>query len=168
MWRLAKMSMLLTGGFFIGQIAILSAGRAAYSDPFAPYAAIMPGQPSSNLEQYACKPSNDEETTALCSFTLKDGRFDAASVLYDHVIKRVGFHARRGGLTMGDLMQCWGKPNSVRPDFSASSVGLLNVGWGKQHYAVIDAAHHGARLSDYFLPIYAVSIETPSQPCRSG
>ena len=168
MWRLAKICVLLTGGLFVSQVAILSAGRTAYRDPFAPYAAIMPGQPSSNLDQYSCNIIYDNTSIVFCSFSLKEGRFHSATVLYDKVIRKVGFHVRPDDLAMGDLMECWGKPSGVTPDFSAYSMGLLDVHWGNPQYAAIDAAYHGARLSDYFLPISSVSIEEQWRSCRGA
>jgi hypothetical protein len=147
-------------------------GRLTYQDPFAPYQAIMPGEPSSALERYSCKPWADETTSTrpvFCQIIPNAGPFDVVFIDYEYngVIRQIGFSVQRNRLNLGDLLACWGKPTSFEPEDSDFEMGNIDMHWGKRVYAVFDGIRYGARLN-YFVPIEYVSIEGAGVTCSSS
>lgn len=173
MRTLVRLTILLTTLFFVGQVALTTVGKfSLYPDPFVQYRAIMPGQPSNTLQRYPCRwrpQSGNGEQLAYCQFAPEIGPFSIVTVEYDDVIRRIGFVVRPGRLYLGDLMQCWGHPTGVEPDASHFAEGLIDIYWGKQTYAQIEASqsHYRARLA-YFVAISAVTIGGENTTCGSG
>ncbi|MHB8625804.1 MAG: hypothetical protein ACYDBJ_01555 [Aggregatilineales bacterium] len=167
MWRIVLICVGLVGILSVIEIVVLAGSRRAYDDPFAPYAAIMPGQPSAALEQYPCNIYIDDASTAHCTFALTDGPFDSVHVVYDEVIKWIDFTIHPGSLHLGDLIQCWGKLNSVMPNTAQFRRGFVDVNWDQQRYAAVVAGRYDTR-PNFLLAIRDVSIAGQWQPCRSS
>src|SRR5258708_20881982 len=156
MWRLMMICVRLTTICCVAEGVVVALSRSSYHDPFALYAAIMPGQPSDNLEHYPCTTYRVDASTMHCTFALKEGAFDSVNVVYDHAIRWIAFTVRPDSLYLGDLILCWGKPTSVtadEPDVSRFETGLIVIQWGRQFSAVIDTARFGHSSPLYrFLP----------------
>lgn len=166
--RLIMICVGLTGIFFAAGAVALAGSRQAYHDPFAPYEAIMPGQPSEMLKAYPCNIYRDDVATQHCTFSLKEGPFDSVHVIFDHdAIKWIGFNVRQGSLHLSDLVLCWGKPASVKQNFPDDFTEWAEVHWSKQGYVVIAADWRDAHPG-YHLPIYYISKTDKWQPCRSS
>jgi hypothetical protein len=172
MRRLVMISIFLITTLSTLEIVARAVGRLIYQDPFAPYQAIMPGEPSSALEHYPCQRREGGMTgtqTTFCTFIPGEGPFDFVTIEYEYngVIKQIGFSVQRNRLYLGDLLPCWGKPISLEPEGSDFEKGYIDMHWGKHVYAGFDTLHYGSRLS-YRLPIEYVSIEGGKVTCSSG
>src|SRR5690348_2535700 len=84
MWRVMMIGLRLTVILCVAEGVMLAGSWQVPYDPFAPYEAIMPGQPSDALEHYPCNIYRDDASTIYCTFTLKEGPFNSVSVQYDH------------------------------------------------------------------------------------
>ena len=87
---------------------LLSTGQPL--DPFAPYEAIMPGQPSAELSRFRCVIEKDSQGTNICRIHFDGGIFSDV-ILFSSTedrITEVTFMAN--GLRIGDLVDYWGYP----------------------------------------------------------
>jgi hypothetical protein len=166
MWRMLKTRVWLIIVLSLVAGTVLAGTRQPLYDPFAAYEAIMPGQPSANLEKYPCDIYGDD-TSTVCTFSLKEGSFASVAIGYDHAIKWISFAVRSGKLYLSDLILCWGKPTSVVPDYSLHETRWRYLRWGKPPSATIIASQNDADLG-YLLPIYYVSISGEWKSCTSG
>jgi hypothetical protein len=146
---------------FAVQLTILGGTRlvyaGGYSDPFAPYEAIMPGQPTRALESYRCQfeRAYELETEAtICRIYPDNSIFSQVSVLFHgDRIWQVVFKPE--GLSFGYLVQRWGSPD----DIAASNRHSINLIWDNSVYAVLSSIDTGKRVN-YLLPVYdAIIVE---------
>jgi hypothetical protein len=165
MWRMLITRVWLTIILSLVAGAVLAGTRQALHNPFAAYEAIMPGQPSANLENYPCNTYGDD-TSTVCTFSLKEGSFRSVAVGYDHTIKWISFTVRSGRLYLSDLILCWGRPTGVVPSNRLYEIGRTDLHWGMQRFANFIADQNDTRLS-YLLPIYYVSIAGEWKSCHS-
>lgn len=131
-----------------------------YPDPFAPYAAIMPGQPSAVLSHYPCHFEKQLERSfepILCRIRPKDGVFsEVVAHFQNDRIWQVEFKPE--GLRVGDLVLHWGIP-----DLGQDDGGLIYIRWhGGTVYAVVSPDSQ-KRQYNYLLPVYSI-ILTQDEP----
>ncbi|MEO8392985.1 MAG: hypothetical protein ABI700_08325 [Chloroflexota bacterium] len=146
---------------FVGDFTVIGIAGLTYADPFAPYAAIMPGQRVESVKVFACQLSTGMShgiEIGYCHFEPDGGNFAQVTVLAaDGMITRTGFFVRSNSLVLGDLVLCWGKPIHVFMNFS-EVIPPLNVYWENQTYAHIEPRQPNMQLS-YFAPVADLTIE---------
>jgi VCBS repeat-containing protein len=84
-----------------------------YPDPFAAYDAIMPGQPSVALSDYACHTQYTPDTASqtICHIRSEDDLFRLVTVtVEDNTIRQLSFYIR--GLQVVDVIRHWGPPTT--------------------------------------------------------
>lgn len=129
MSQLAMVGIRLILMLFVSEAAVLVGTRIIYTgevqDPLAPYAAIMPGQPVENLEQYSCNwyaQYYEDGTRGGCRTTWEDDPSSSVSVSVDQLtIESLTFDV--SGFTVGDLTRLWGRP------VIGNYRGLYSVRW---------------------------------------
>jgi len=168
MGLILRLGMLFIVAFFAAGIAGLSRTRSSYSDPFAPYTAIMPGQSFDGVSNYPCQlhvsTSNGIEQ-GFCQFDSTDGIFGRITVVEaDHIITRLAFTMQSNHLRLGDLVLRWGKYDRDQSKPLADDATLVNVHWGNRIFAAVIT--EGKALSN-FLPISYLSLENKELPCNS-
>lgn len=104
-------------------------------DPFAPYDAIMPGQPMTAVARHSCSvsflPPEIAYRVFYCHIHPRNGPFLAVSVVgQDDTIRALSFRVQ--GLRVGDLVQRWGRPNVVQ---KRKRYYLMR--WGEDIYATV-------------------------------
>lgn len=109
-------STLLMVGFSIVVWAVLSVESlidpGGNPDPFAPYSALLPGQPSTVLDQYPCSQEH-LPYLFICHVGLESPNFDSILVTTgDGKIMRVEFVVKK--LQVVDLVHRWGQPDWVQ------------------------------------------------------
>jgi hypothetical protein len=129
---------------------LLPLGRAAQpSNPFASYAAILPGQPRQAVieQQFSCPLSNLAHTQQdyeqarqreYCTRAPAVGPFSFVAVTMSNgVVSRVEFSLREAALTVGDLALLWGRPDKAlyrqSINLEWSNVGVTASGWAESH-----------------------------------
>ncbi len=145
---------LLTPALFVVELTVLGgtglANTRGYPDPFAPYEAIMPGQPTTALEHYPCQFERVyamETEPTVCRLRLNERIFDEVIVqFYGDKIWQVVFKPE--GLHFGELVQRWGFP-----DIDAIYPHSVYMHWGETVYATISPIDT-RRRSSYLLPVY--------------
>ena len=154
MWRQAVLSVFLPLLLIIIALEMSLLGgmqlvfAREYLDPFAPFEAIMPGQPSGALSQYSCRIEQTPkliDDLSICRIYPGEGPFYQIVVVFDHRILRIVFKTER--LRVGDLIQRWG-----RPDVTRNGRGDFYIEWHKALYAVAAPLSFRGRFS-YLLPV---------------
>jgi hypothetical protein len=114
MLKIISMPLLVTLGLFGAMVGVLAGTiliyPGGYPDPFAPYDAIMPGQPIAALDDYSwCDPKHRSlayNSITICPpFEIVVAKFDSDT------IQSVWFHTET--LQVVDLVRHWGTPDSV-------------------------------------------------------
>lgn len=99
----------------VGGMRLISAGD--YSDPFAPYEAMMPGQPAQIPA--TCSPHLIYGASALEAICFTDcdecAIGSAIAAIYEGRIRDVWFYADK--LYVGDVVQHWGWPDRIVKDY---------------------------------------------------
>ena len=129
MWQLAMMGIRLILVLFVSQSAVLIGTRLIYTgevrDPLAPYAAILPGQPIRNLEQFSCNwyaQYFHEGSIGVCQLNPGEDRVVSVSVSVANLaVYSLTFDV--SGYTVGDLTRLWGRP------VIGNYRGLYSVRW---------------------------------------
>jgi len=148
----------LTPALFAVELTVLGGMRLAntgeYPDPFAPYEAIMPGQPVAALEQYPCqfeKALDREPEPSFCRIRPGEGVFSEVIVLfYNDKIWQVVFKTEV--LRVGDLVQRWGYP-----DFNDDN----GVYFSLQGHGAMDAVialRNPMRRFNFLLPVSSLVL----------
>ena len=125
-------------------------------DPFTPYEAIMPGQPSAALGQYPChfeKGLDRDSEPTLCRIRPEGGIFSEVIALFQDAdrIRQVTFKPE--ALHVGDLIQRWGFPD-IRDD----NREFVYLRWRRGVvYAVVSPDTQARRFS-YWLPVYSIIL----------
>ena len=164
MWLLLKICVALTAVLFIAQAALFGEEKRTPRDPLAPYLNLMPGQSADLLKDFCQLHAGVKRGVeqGFCDFDAEDGIFGRVTVVEsEHRITQLTLMVQPNRLTLGDLLLCWGKPRSVSHDYSETSPAY-NLYWDNQFTAHITPAYY--RETDYFLPIFYLSIEYGSIP----
>jgi hypothetical protein len=151
---------LLTPALFVVELTVFAGTRLVHtggdSDPFAPYEAIMPGQPTTALEQYPCqfeRASELDTDATVCRIRPGEGIFSQVIVLFHgDRIWQVVF--KMEGLRVGDLVQRWGYP-----DFNENQRGFLSLRGHGEMDAII-ALRNPLRRFHYLFPLDWIVVET--------
>lgn len=159
MSRLARIGFRLMFVLFVSQTVGVIGTRLAYmedeSDPLAPYAAIMPGQPVENLAPFSCSWQIDDlegSGMGVCQTNSDDGHFSSLDVGDDNLaIQSLMFSVT--GLSIGDLAGYWGHPTVV--DYGGV---YYHARWQRGSYQITANMRRNEGFS-YWLPVYAVFIE---------
>lgn len=159
MWRLTRVGVRLICVLFVSQAAVLMGvklvGTGNDSDPLAPYAAILPGQPAEALENYSCNWFSEyfqRGMIGVCRSSLEDDRFASVNISVDALtITSLLFHV--SDLSVGDLARYWGRPVVI--DYGQT---YLYARWQRSGYQVT-ANMLPSRHFSYWLPVYVLSIE---------
>lgn len=156
MSRLAMVSVRLIFVLFVSQTAGVVGTKLAYmgvdSDPLAPYAAIMPGQPVEALENYSCNWYTEFFQTGsigVCRSNSEDDHFSSVNVSVDDLtIQSLVFPV--SGPTIGDLARYWGRP--VIGNYG----GFYSARWYRGDYVVTAPLR---RRFSYWLPVRYLIVE---------
>ncbi len=156
MRKIAAIFVVITLVLLMSQVVVLGAAKLVYpdgyTDPFVPYEAIMPGQPSDvfreYLYEYSCRFSNADSNTLDCLIDSGDGTFSSVIIqFYNHTIREVNFIADR--LYVIELVGRWGYPTVI-----ARHDDFFYLRWGSHVRAFVVLAQ---RFS-YRLPVLSVAI----------
>lgn len=127
-----------------------------FSNPFAEYAEILPGQPRSAVIalQFSC---NDTYVPVYCTHAPATGDFSlVTATLSGDVVKRVDFMVRNGALVVGELPLAWGRPHVQVYGQS------VNLEW--PDIGMRAGGHAQNRRFSYFVPLFRLSISASQIP----
>jgi hypothetical protein len=122
MLKMISLPLLVTLGLFGAMVGVL-AGTAltfpdGYPDPFAPYAAFVPGQPLPRFDPSMCEVQNDRDrplNILVCFLYPKDGHFSWIRIrACKGVIQDVIFKA--DNLQVVDVLNHWKESHSAESD----------------------------------------------------
>ena len=160
-----RLCALLMTVLFGVEVMALDAARAKPRDIFAPYLAIMPGQPAEALQDYPCIPQAEMSRggTDFCQFEPGDGVFSQITVIKSsRLIIQTGFVVVPNSLSLGDAILCWGKPSHQKEETPRTEVSL-SLYWDNQIRARVRPDIDLAYM-DYFAPITYLSVEHVWKP----
>jgi hypothetical protein len=158
MGQLAMVGVRLICVLFMSQAAVLVGTKLVHtvddSDPLAPYAAIMPGQPVENLAHFSCNwQIEDFEGSGIgvCQQYLDEAPFSFVSIsIRNATIQDTTF--RVDGLYAGDLARHWGRPTT---EFSGGE--FFYARWYRGAYTITARLGDGRRFS-YRLPVRYIYV----------
>jgi hypothetical protein len=167
-----KLCVLLTTILFGGVMAALGASSLAYHDPFAPYAAIMPGESAdAAMKDHPCQwiggMFNGAEQ-GFCQFQVVDSVFSQVTVIKsNYQILHLAFAVQPNRMRLGDLMLCWGKPNDFGLGIPESTGLIVDARWRNGVRANVVRAQYRGR-QDHFLSVDYLVLEQEVSSCVSG
>ncbi len=155
----------------VGGIGALALERLMYHDPFAVYAAIMPGHSVDALEDYPCRFRATKRASVVlgyCQFEPEYGLLSEVTLTIrnDVIAQTTAFDIPANTLRLGDLILCWGKPTAMVYAPSGESP-ILDLYWKEKLHVQVTPGRYDRGLS-YFLTVDYLSLSGQWQPCGTG
>jgi hypothetical protein len=168
MRRLLRAGVLLLLVLFAANFTALEAARSAFHDLFAPYAALLSGQPIDTATTDSCRflaPPGSATMLGSCQFSEQFGIFQQAtlSVRRQVITELTAFNTQVNTLYLGDLIVCWGKPITI-VNSEPSGEYMVDLYWSDKRHVQISGAHIG-RTPNYFLPVRSITINAMLPAC---
>lgn len=167
MGRLFRAILVLTGVMCIGAQALVGVAQLSSRDFLAAYRSLTPGH-SIVRDELPCQlrvgMSNGVEV-GMCQFEAEDDVFGRVTlVTADQIVTRLAFEVEPEALHIGDLVLCWGTPNTPEaPPTSREGTQTISR-WQNRIFAGHTVLRSGERAS-YFLPVTYLSLEVEMVPC---
>jgi hypothetical protein len=168
MWQLFGAFMLVTGLMFVGAQAIVGGARLGSQNFLAGYEAMMPGQPTAGLADTPCQlrvGMSKGVEVGMCQFQAEDAIFGRVTVVSaNRIVTRLAFEVQPEALHLGDLVLCWGQPDSNRALPESAPNSQITTRWQNRIFAGHAAPQSGQR--NYFVSLTYLSLEKEMMQCE--